>query len=226
MPDNGHTFPNAMAAPPYGSTSAGGFGNLRSTIDFWNSFDTLDVRRDWTLGTGKFTGFEFVPSATVSTRPYVNKFRKSEGNGNHGWNNPYNVPVYRYSEVFLMLAEALNEINNGPNLEAYEAINTVRYRARPDDHKTDGTVLPDLQGLNYESFKSAIIDERANELAFEGLRRMDIIRWGIYMDRIKMVDDVTYGMNKASNVKEYHMLYPVPLEEFVQNPEWDQNNGW
>ena len=226
MPDNGTTFPNAMAAPPYGSASGGGFGNLRSTVDFYNSFDTLDIRRNWTIGNGKFSGYDFVPSANIGTRPYVNKFRKVEGNGNNGWNTPYNIPVYRYSNVYLMLAEALNEINSGPTQEAYDAINTVRYRARPADHKTDETVLPDLEGLDYESFKTAIIDERAYELAFEGFRRMDIIRWGIYLDRIKMVDDATYGMKKASNVKEYHMLLPVPLEELNQNPAWNQNDGW
>jgi hypothetical protein len=225
MPDVGCTFPNAMTAPPYAAGSGGGFGNQRTTGDFYNKFDPLDARRDWTIGNGKFVGYDYVPSATIGSRPYVNKFRKVAGNGDHGNWTPYNVPVYRYSDVYLMLAEALNEINNGPTQEAYNAINMVRYRARPEDHKTDGTVLPDLQGLNYDSFKTAIIDERAYELAFEGFRRMDIIRWGIYMDRIKMLNNTSYG-DKATNVKEYHMLLPIPLEELNQNPEWDQNNGW
>ncbi|MGV8138848.1 MAG: RagB/SusD family nutrient uptake outer membrane protein [Mangrovibacterium sp.] len=225
MPDVGCTFPNAMTAPPYAAGSGGGFGNQRTTGDFYNKFDPMDTRRDWTIGNGKFVGYDFVPSATIGSRPYVNKFRKVAGNGDHGNWTPYNVPVYRYSDVYLMLAEALNEINDGPTQEAYNAINMVRYRARPEDHKADGTVLPDLQGLNYDSFKTAIIDERAYELAFEGFRRMDIIRWGIYMDRIKMLDNTSYG-DKATNVQEYHMLLPIPLEELNQNPEWDQNNGW
>lgn len=226
MPDNGHTFPNAMNAPSYGSTSGGGFGNQRGALSFYNAFDPLDTRRDWTIGNGKYSGYNFVPNPTIISRPYILKFRKVAGNGDNGWNTPYNVPVYRYSDVYLMLAEALNEINNGPTPEAYDAINLVRYRARPADHKTDGTVLPDLNNLNYDSFKTAIINERAFELSFEGFRRMDIIRWGIYLERIKMVDDVTYGMQKASNVKEYHMLLPIPLDELTQNGDWKQNNGW
>lgn len=226
MPDNGHTFPNAMNAPSYGSNTGGGFGNQRGTIAFYNAFDPQDTRRNWTIGDGKYSGYNYIPNATIGTRPYILKFRKVEGNGNNGWNTPYNVPVYRYSDVYLMLAEALNEINNGPTQEAYNAINTVRYRARPANHKTDGTVLPDLANLNYDSFKTAIINERAFELSFEGFRRMDIIRWGIYMDRIKMVDDATYGMQKASNVKEHHMLLPIPLDELTQNKDWEQNNGW
>ncbi|QGY47964.1 RagB/SusD family nutrient uptake outer membrane protein [Maribellus comscasis] len=225
MPENGSNLPNALTAPKYGAGHAGGFGNLRSTIDFYDSFDTLDVRRNWTVGTGKFTGYVFTEKSQVR-RPYVNKFRKVEGNGDHASKTPYNTPIYRFSDVYLMLAEALNEINNGPTQEAYDAINMVRYRARPDDHKADGLVLADLQGLDYDSFKTAIIDERAHELAFEGFRRMDIIRWGIFMDRIKMVNDEFYRMNKESNVREYHMLFPIPLEELNQNPEWDQNNGW
>ncbi len=226
MPENGSTFPNALASPPYGANSAGGFGNMRSTIDFYNKFDPMDVRRDWTLGSGSFVGFDFKPNATIDKRPHINKFRKVSGNGNHGWNTPYNTPVYRYSGVYLMLAEALNEINNGPTQEAYDAINKVRFRARPAANKTDGTVLPDLKDQNYESFKAAIIDERAFELGFEGFRRMDIIRWGIYIERIQLVSDSFYGMAKASNGREYHILKPIPLQELNQNHEWAQNDGW
>lgn len=227
MPAYGSTFPNAMSSGPYGSGSGGGFGNMRTTDAFYNSFDTLDVRRDWSMGTGTFSGYDFVPAETLSSRPHINKFRKVPGNGDHGWNTPYNTPIYRYSEVLLMLAEALNEINNGPTTEAYDAINQVRYRARRADHKDDGMALPDLAGLNYNSFKDAIIDERAFELAFEGKRKLDLIRWGLYMERLQAFPDDTYGVPKAANVREDHMLLPIPLEEMNLNDGiWNQNNGW
>ena len=226
MPTNGATLPNAMTAPPYGAGSAGGFGNMRSTKDFYDLYDTLDTRRDWSLGQGNFSGYEFVPAETISNRPFINKFRKVAGNGDHGFRTPHNTPIYRYSEVLLMLAEALNEINNGPTPEAYDAINQVRYRARPLDHKDDGLVLPDLTSLDYDSFKNAIIDERAFELAFEGQRRIDLIRWGIFIERISSFAPEVSEMSKAENVREYHMLLPVPLEEMNLNPEWSQNDGW
>lgn len=227
MPANGTTFPNAMTAPPYGSTSAGGFSNLRTTSEFYFLFDSLDVRRDWTCGSGRFSGFVFEEADGVPyNRPYINKFRKVSGNGENGWNTPYNIPVYRYSDVLLMLAEAENEINGTPTAAAYNAINEVRYRARATDHKSDGLAVPDLSGLDYDSFKNAIMKERTLELAFEGYRRMDLIRWGIYLEKLQAFDDATYGMDKALNVQAYHMLLPVPLEEMNLNPEWTQNEGW
>lgn len=224
LPDNGATFPNAITAGPYGSGSAGGFANIRGTKDFYDLFDPGDVRRDWTIGQGSFSGYEFINSSAVYSRPFINKFRKVPGNGDYGFNTPYNVPVYRFSDVYLMLAEALNEINNGPDIEAYNAINLVRYRARPDENKTDGTVLPDLNGLNYESFKNAIIDERAVELAFEGHRRMDLIRWGIFLERIRSLD-ASYGP-KAEIVSERDLLLPIPAAEKLQIPDWEQNKDW
>lgn len=227
MPSYGSTLPNAMSSGPYKAGSGGGFGNMRTTIDFYNLFDTLDVRRDWSMGTGSFSGYTFVPSATVSSRPHINKFRKVAGNGDHGFRTPYNTPIYRYSDVLLMLAEALNEINNGPTPEAYNAINQVRYRARRSDHKDDGMALPDLGGLDYTAFKDAVINERAFELAFEGQRRFDLIRWGIFMERLGSFPDAFYGMSKAAKVREYHMLMPVPLQEMDLNSElWQQNDGW
>ncbi|MEQ6119477.1 RagB/SusD family nutrient uptake outer membrane protein [Reichenbachiella sp. MALMAid0571] len=226
MPSNGATLPNAMTAPPYGSGSAGGFGNMRTTKGFYDSFDPMDTRRDWSIGQGSFSGYTFVPSAAIYSRPYINKYRKVPGNGDYSYRTPHNNPIYRYAEVHLMLAEALNEINNGPTAQAYTAINTVRYRARSSDHKDDGTVLPDLTGLDYSSFKEAIIDERAFELAFEGQRRMDLIRWGIYLDRLQAFEDDLTGMNKAAKVQGYHMLLPIPLDEFNLNPDWDQNDLW
>ncbi len=228
MPDNGSTFPNALTAGKYGAGKGGGFASLRSNLDFWDLYDPLDVRRDWTLGHGSFkTGYDFVPSNNQrGKRPKINKFRKVPGNGDHAWRTPYNIPVYRFSAVYLMLAEALNEINDGPSPEAYAAINTVRERARPAEHKTDGTVLPDLSGLNYESFKLAIIDERAFELAMEGFRRYDIIRWNIFLERVKMVSDDYYGGFQEANVRDFHMLEPIPLQEMDLNPEWRQNDGY
>ncbi|MNK15195.1 SusD family protein [compost metagenome] len=227
MPAYGSTLPTAMTAPPYGSTSAGGFANMRTTSQFYNSFDALDTRRDWSIGSGSFSGYTFVPSPSgVSSRPYINKYRKVLGIGFFAARTAQNNPIYRYSEVLLMLAEALNEINKAPTQDAYAAINAVRYRARPADHKNDGVALPDLAGLNYTSFKQSIENERAFELAFEGQRRMDLIRWGIFMQKLQSFPDATTGMHKSQNVREYHMLMPIPLDEFNLNPEWSQNLGW
>ena len=95
-------------------------------------------------------------------------------------------------------------------------------------------------GLSQEQFRDAIRKERAYELCFEGNRKQDLIRWGIYA---KSVVDVAPAMNVwcdgassyilAAQYTDYvdgeeskHNLQPIPqreldlMTEFEQNPKW------
>ena len=101
------------------------------------------------------------------------------------------IVVMRYADVQLLLAEALNELN-GPTAEAYTLLNDVR---------TTHGKLPALSGLNKDSFRTAIQNERLFELWSEGSRRDDLIRWGEYIQRAK--DD-------GHNVGDHVLLYPLP----------------
>lgn len=92
--------------------------------------------------------------------------------------------VLRYADVLLLYAEALNEWKGNPTPEAYEAINMVRRRGFGMDVNTPNSNT-DLANLDGTTFRQAVRDERAYELAFEGHRRQDLIRWGIYYDAIQ-----------------------------------------
>lgn len=132
----------------------------------------------------------------------------------------------RYSDVLLLYAEALNEQLGGPNDAAYSAVNAVRARAGAAD-------LP--SGLDQEGFRQAVRDERAYELCFEGHRKMDLVRWGIYYDTIQQTcgelgawweqsGQPNYTVQKYT-VKGKHELLPIPQREvdfckFKQNPLW------
>lgn len=152
-------------------------------------------------------------------------------------NDKSNVNWYflRYSDVLLLYAEALNEWKGSPTPEAYAAINEVRRRAYGNnDH--------DLKGLSPEDFRQAVQDERAYELAFEGHRRMDLVRWGIYYKTVKTTSNAInlwFQDNDPEKNKPYntagrytklgkHELYPIPqhdmdlCEQFNQNPNWEQ----
>lgn len=134
--------------------------------------------------------------------------------------------LLRYADVLLLYAEAINESLGGPNEEAYAAINKVRGRAG----------VPNLTGLSYEEFQKAVRDERAHELAFEGHRRQDLTRWGIYYETIKKTwnDLLSWHEDAASTflageytVKGKHELLPIPLRDLdlmqpgvKQNPQW------
>lgn len=138
--------------------------------------------------------------------------------------------ILRYSDVLLLYAEALNEWKGGPTADAYAAINKVRARgyARKGGYE--------LSGLDQEGFRQAVRQERAFELAFEGHRKLDLIRWGIYYETIQETDaklnawwesDGTYNYVVAKHtVKGKHELLPIPQREldlctqFKQNPNW------
>ncbi len=100
-------------------------------------------------------------------------------------NTGINWPVLRYPDVLLMLAEAENEINNGPTDEAKRMLTRVRERAFANASNKTEKVTTYVGTLNdYQSFKKAIIDERAWEFGGECIRKFDLIRWNYYSDAI------------------------------------------
>ena len=80
-----------------------------------------------------------------------------------------NYPVIRYADVLLMYAEALNETNEAPTADAYNAINQVRTRA----HIANLT-----PGLNQSDFRDSVFLERRKEFIQEGHRWFDLVRQG------------------------------------------------
>lgn len=109
------------------------------------------------------------------------KYQKTGGVINNDKSNA-NWYFLRYADVLLIYAEALNEWKHGPTTEAYAAINEVRRRGYGYPSNTGSC---DLSNLNEETFREAVRKERAYELAFEGHRRMDLVRWGIYYETIQ-----------------------------------------
>ena len=151
--------------------------------------------------------------------------------------NVTNINWYllRYSDVLLLYAEALNEVNLGPTPEAYEAVNMVRRRGFGLDYTIASDVADLEAGLSYEDFQKAIRDERAWELAGEAHRRQDLIRWGIYVDTVKETysnlgtwhtNASVYFLGGDCTKKGKHELLPIPQREidlcgYKQNPNWN-----
>jgi len=100
---------------------------------------------------------------------------------------------------------------------------------------TDADLLP-TQVADKVAFLKTIQDERARELCFEGWRRNDLIRWGIFVSTLH--DLATYiranapssWINLASqsydHVAEKHIYIPIPLRELQLNPKLVQTEGW
>ena len=143
--------------------------------------------------------------------------------------------VLRYADVLLLYAEALNEWKHGPNSEAYAAINAVRRRGFGNPNNTVSCDLP--QGLDEEGFRKAVQKERAYELAFEGHRRLDLIRWGIYYETIQNTRKELANWWQTDNAKfnyvvyNYtekgkHELFPIQQRDIDLCPKFEQNPGW
>ena len=97
-----------------------------------------------------------------------------------------NRQVIRLAEVYLVLAEAINERDGQPNQQAYEAFNKVRRRAFREDINSSAAQPHDLAaGLNYQTFKDAIIQERSWEFTLEQKHLLDLKRWKILVKTIK-----------------------------------------
>lgn len=160
-----------------------------------------------------------------------------------GFIDPNNTGVnycpLRYADVVLMAAEAYNETGNTP--KAWELLNDVRGRAGAtktnslQEYKNVQKKLYDLPffngGDNADNFRTALYWERGFELAFEGQRKYDLLRWGILGDALKLfqtkMDKSLNGKYVAGDnfVKDKHELFPIPLGELQANPALNNQNN-
>jgi hypothetical protein len=114
-----------------------------------------------------------------------------------------NLRLIRYADVLLMAAEAYYRLTNEDR--ARTELNKVRTRANLTtiDNTVTGSAL-----------FNAIVNERELELAFEGVRFLDLIRWGL----------APTVLGPKGFVTGKHELYPIPKAEMDNNKKITQNN--
>lgn len=138
-----------------------------------------------------------------------------------GNRNDFNWPYMRYAETLLVFAEADNEVN-GPTSEALNIISGLNRR----NNSTMATDKHGKQAFTQETFRSYILEERAKELAGEGLRRFDLLRWGIYLQVMNAIG-TTDENDVIKRREQKHLLLPLPPNEVNANPYIEVNNpGW
>ncbi|NLU37476.1 MAG: RagB/SusD family nutrient uptake outer membrane protein [Bacteroidales bacterium] len=189
-------------------------------------FGDGDIRRETTMSFEGDTswieiagGKRYTPSFSHSvTKTYQKKWECSaEEYIDHSaeWMHaPSNIKLIRYSDVYLMAAEAALMLGDNPKALAY--VNKVRERARMCG--TSG--LP--AALTSVSLNDIILERRL-EFAGEGHRMFDIVRWNIAADVIKQ----TYDGTPIEYVRGKHEFQPLPQREvdlsegkLVQYPGW------
>ncbi len=139
-----------------------------------------------------------------------------------------NRTVLRLAEVYLVLAESINERDGAPNQEAYDAFNKVRRRAFREEINASDQQPHDLQqGLDYNGFRDAIIQERSWEFTLEQKHLLDLKRWKILVKTIKNSKLATdYPEYNKQSIDFRHYRFPIPQAQRDINPNLWQNYGY
>jgi hypothetical protein len=190
---------------------AGSYGWNQPTSEFVSQYENGDKRKDMTVlydGCPDFDGKQYKASYS-NTGCNVRKFLVTKAVSPEYNTNPANFVVYRYADVLLMKAEALNEM--GETDLAAIPLNIVRKRAGLDD----------VSNLSQEEMREKIIHERRMELAFEGHRWFDMIRIGDGEYAVKFLHSI--GKTRANKNR---LLFPIPQTEMDANSLMTQNPGY
>jgi hypothetical protein len=149
-----------------------------------NSFDCGNDEIAWNMG---YRNIKFYPDASSTSR-----------------NQSNDVPVFRYSDVLLMKAEAI--LRGGtPTLgqTALSLVNNLRANRTPSAPWANVTL-------------DSIYNERCREFAWETWHRNDMIRFGKY--------EGAWGFK--TNADTYRRIFPIPTSAMVVNPKLIQNPNY
>lgn len=206
------------------------------SIAVYNTWDARDYRRDVSFDTlmtylGEDTPYtEWGAIPLNVARPHIAKYFRALGqsgaeSGLNGRDSEIDFPVMRYAEVLLTAAEALNEMNGGPNAEAEGYVNEVRSRARREldgDPSNDRAFPVDVTaGMSQAAFRDLVLDDRRLELAFEGVRWFDIKRRELGVEAFG-----ASGLEQQAFDPTRDYLFPKYQNDVDRNENLDQNDHY
>lgn len=212
-----------------GVGSGGWGGALRLRKQFVQKFDgsayDFDARKTATGG-----GDRTLEISDISNKDQgyiLSKFSNVSSTGIPGQNSTFvntDFPLFRLADVYLMYAEAQMRNDGATNgsgtanasSQSLTYINSLRERA--NDGNFANVSASDVT-------LSFIIDERSRELHWEGHRRQDLIRFGLYTGGTynwAWKGNGANGIAISNNLK----LFPLPAQSLAANPNLSQNPGY
>ncbi|MEM6630966.1 MAG: RagB/SusD family nutrient uptake outer membrane protein [Bacteroidota bacterium] len=235
-----NTNPNTGTFTGNGN-GGGGSGGLRVQKWFYDICTTGDYTDDYrsevsflTEYTNRNNGNPVLLYPNNNQENYSTKYQDPQGLDNRNHEN--DLYIYRLAEIYLIKAEAENELGNTAG--AYAAFNELRARARLADGTARTTPADLTPGLNKDDFREAVFTERGVEQNFELKRWFDLIR----MKRGNGDTYFTYMYRDfiptlpADKKNEPHLTYDpkyellaIPTLEILNNPNitaGEQNPGW
>jgi hypothetical protein len=148
----------------------------------------------------------------------ITKFRNVTSAGLPGSDLTFpdtDFPLFRLGDVYLMYAEAVLRGGSGGDMAtAIGYVNALRQRAYGDNSGDVSSI--DLQ---------FIIDERARELYWEGHRRTDLIRFGMFTTSAYLWPWKGKVADGTATNDRYN-LFPIPSADITANPNLVQNQGY
>lgn len=220
----------ASKSEHFGYTNSSGKVKIPATHFY--SFDPMDTRRDVSCApyelkdatsTQTFTNqaFNGIYVAKWDVRKMNDNWLSMNKSVSQKTGYGVNWVVMRYSDILLMYAEVVNELQ-GPDgsgacgKTAKQALAEVRKRAfssSVQNEKVDA-YINNVSGNKNDFFK-AIVDERAWEFTGEAIRKYDLVRWGLLIDKtVEMLDK--HRANIANDVYPKKLYY----KEDATAPAW------
>lgn len=235
------TFTTILTRPRLSKLNATkGWGWNHPTQNLFDEFEAGDPRRDATIGQPDAVSALEVEVNYLGSSYYNRKTAYEETDGtfpalDHDSRSPLNYRLMRASDVLLLYAEAALETGHiDGEYGAKWALEEVRARARAN--AADPNALPEFPDYGYpdtaDGLRLALRHERRVELAMEGHRWFDLVRWGIAAD-VMDKDNGTYGRGESAEARAEMAnfiagkceLFPIPAEEINLNP-MNQNLGY
>ncbi|HSM04345.1 MAG TPA: RagB/SusD family nutrient uptake outer membrane protein [Longimicrobiales bacterium] len=216
--------------------AGGGWAVVVPTPQYYDSYITGDYRKDvtfWNSGCPADQPVECAAPVPFSPAgagaefpdgyPHVRKFEPTDRGLDFWGGGDVNIPLYRFAEAYLILAEAENELGN-PGAAA-QAVNVVRARARQGTGSESRSEPADLPALGQAEMRDAIYQERSWELSFELKRWFDLVQRGetYFVDQFETWDPLAAQLGNLDGI---HMRLPIPAEEIQKNPSLTQNPGY
>lgn len=198
---------------------SGGWWGLRARPQFVDKFpaDNSDKRKMfWTAGQSKEIDNMFNFNHGFAVMKWKN-VKSTGGAGVNGTHPDTDQPLFRLADAYLMYAEAvLRGGTGGSTTDALTYVNAIRTAAYGN---TSGNIT---QGQLTLSF---ILDERSRELYWEGYRRTDLIRYGLFTGG-GYIWQWKGGVKDGIATDAKYNLFPIPDADMGANPNLTQNDGY
>lgn len=194
VPENAAKKDDLGNPTPFSIMGAGWGQTYNLSPKFFDTFEPGDKRAETIVTSYYTTGGVWIRPQDIGTKwdgYIVNKF-PAETPTAPCWGN--DIPLARWADVLLMSAEAeVRMTKSAPSQTAIDAVNAVRARAGLSG-------LPAAATGNAENFLDALLTERGHELFYEGIRKIDLIRFNQYAQRCK----------KCKGTIPTHQYLPIP----------------